>query len=161
MRRQTIALTEERTVESEIAVHHLGLDRFAIDIRGHRLVVDQPSDESHREEGPTSTELFVAALASCAAHFAHRVLVRDDPHATVGVRCGYRMTNDAPHRVELVDLNVTLPPRLSAQRRASVERAMQHCTVHESLRFPPRIEISLAPDAEAVVPLAAAVPTHA
>jgi len=148
-------------VDSEITVQHLGSNRFAIGIRGHRLVVDQPSDESHREEGPTPTELFVAALASCAAHFAHRVLVRDDPHATVGVRCGYRMTLDAPHRVERVDLHVTLPPGLSAQRRISVERAMQHCTVHESLRIPPRVEISLAPDAEAVVPLAAAAPANA
>jgi putative redox protein len=148
-------------VEPTITVHHLGLDRFAIDIRGHRIVVDQPSDESHREEGPTPIELLVAALASCTAHFAHRVLVRDDPHATVGVRCGYRMTHDGPHRVELVDLNVTLPPGLSAQRRASVERAMQHCTVHESLRLPPGIKVSLALDTEAVVPLAAAVPTNA
>ena len=148
-------------MESTITVHHLGCDQFAIEIRGHRIVVDQPSDESHREDGPTPIELLVAALASCAAHFAHRVLVRDDPQATVAVRCAYRMTDDAPHRVERVDLHVTLPPGLSAQRRISVERAMQHCTVHESLRIPPRVEISLAPEAEAVVPLAAAAPANA
>ncbi len=141
-------------MSSTITVHHLGADRFAIDIRGHRLVVDQPSDSARREAGPTPTELFVAALASCAAHYAHRVLVREDPDATVRVTCRYRLSTGAPNRVELVELEVTLPPGLSAQRRASVERAMQHCTVHESLRQPPHIVISLAPETDLVMAMA-------
>jgi organic hydroperoxide reductase OsmC/OhrA len=63
-------------MNAKMTVHHLGADRFAIDIRGHQLVVDQPSESMDHEAGPTPTELFVAALASCAAHFAHRVLIR-------------------------------------------------------------------------------------
>ena len=130
----------------EIAVQHLGADRFMIDIRGHRLVVDQHTDAMHVEAGPTPTELLVAALASCTAHFARRVLGRDDPDATVSVACNHRMSTAAPHRVEWVEMHVTVPAGLSAQRRASVERAMQHCTVHESLRSAPRVVIDLVPD---------------
>lgn len=141
---------------AQITVHHLGADRFAIDIRGHRLVVDQPSDSAHREAGPTPTELFVAAFASCAAHYAHRVLIRDDPDATVTVTCRYRLSTAAPWRVELVELDVTIPPGLSAQRRASVERAIQHCTVHESLRQPPHIVTNLAPETALVTAMAPA-----
>ena len=145
-------------MSAKITVHHLGADRFAIDIRGHRLVVDQPSDSAHHEAGPTPTELFVAALASCAAHYAHRVLIREDPDATVKVTCWYRMSSGLPNRVELVELEVALPPGLSAQRRASVERAMQHCTVHESLTQPPHIVISIAPETNLVMAMA---PTNA
>jgi putative redox protein len=144
-------------MNAKMTVHHLGADRFAIDIRGHRLVVDQPS-EVDNEAGPTPTELFVAALASCAAHFAHRVLIRDDPDATVKVTCWFRTSTGAPNRVELVELEVALPPGLSAQRRASVERAMQHCTVHESLTQPPHVVISVAPETNLVLAMA---PTNA
>lgn len=141
---------------AQITVHHLGADSFAIDIRGHKVVVDQPTDSAHQEAGPTPTELFVAALASCAAHYARRVLIREDPDATVTVICRHRMSSAAPWRVELVELDVTLPPGLSTQRRASVERAMEHCTVHESLRQPPRIITRLMPDANSMTAMAPA-----
>lgn len=133
-------------MSAKMTVDQLGGDRFVIDIRGHRLVVDQPTDSAHFEAGPTPTELFVAALAGCTAHYAHRVLVREDPEATVRVTARYQMSTGTPNRVELVELEATLPPGLSAPRRASVERAMQHCTVHESLTQPPQIIISIEPE---------------
>ena len=51
----------------EMTVRHQGGDRFEIDVRGHRVIVDQPSGAGGSDKGPTPTELFVAGLASCVA----------------------------------------------------------------------------------------------
>ena len=40
-------------------------DRFDIQIRGHTITVDQPTEIGGDDVGPTPTELFVAGLASC------------------------------------------------------------------------------------------------
>jgi putative redox protein len=38
-----------------------------VDIRGHQLVVDEPSDRGGEDEGPSPQELLAASLASCTA----------------------------------------------------------------------------------------------
>lgn len=43
-------------------------------VRGHRVVVDQPTDDGGEDTAPTPTELFVAGLASCVAFYAHDYL---------------------------------------------------------------------------------------
>jgi hypothetical protein len=40
-----------------------GGDRFAIALRGHEIMVDQPADVGGTDIGPTPTELFVAGLS--------------------------------------------------------------------------------------------------
>ena len=41
-------------------VRHLDGDRFAIDVRGHTITVDQPVDAGGEDTARTLTELFVA-----------------------------------------------------------------------------------------------------
>ena len=53
-----------------------GGDRFAIALRGHEIMVDQPADVGGTDIGPTPTELFVAGLVSCVAVYAGRFLAR-------------------------------------------------------------------------------------
>jgi putative redox protein len=36
-----------------------------IAIRGHEITVDEPADDGGKDQGPTPTELLLAALASC------------------------------------------------------------------------------------------------
>jgi putative redox protein len=66
-------------VSEELQVRHLGDDRFAIDVRGHEIVVDQPVDAGGQDTAPTPTELFVASLAGCVAFYARRYLNLDPP----------------------------------------------------------------------------------
>ncbi|MFI8091021.1 OsmC family protein [Streptomyces sp. NPDC086080] len=51
-------------------------DAFGIRVRGHTLTVDQPLSDGGKDTAPTPVELFVAAVASCAAHYAGRFLDR-------------------------------------------------------------------------------------
>ncbi|MGW2374743.1 MULTISPECIES: OsmC family protein [Kitasatospora] len=62
-------------------------DLYAVDIRSHALVVDQPVRAGGSDAAPTPVELCASALASCTAHYAgsyldrHR-LSRDGLHVT-------------------------------------------------------------------------------
>ena len=125
-----------------ITVTHIERDQFAVDIRGHRLLVDQPQQAHELEAGPAPVELWVAALAACVAHFAHRVLARVDPAATLVATCEYEMSDAAPWRVAFVHVVLTLPP-LSAERMVSIRRAAEHCTVGRSLERPPEVVVTL------------------
>ena len=128
----------------EIRIDRVDGDAFRAIIDGHSLVTDQPLDSGGGDAGPTPTALFVASLASCVAFYAGRALGRDRAHAPLGVRCRWSMSAEPPHRVTSIELSVDLPPGVGAQRIAAVERAVQHCTVHNTLLQPPEITLTVA-----------------
>ena len=129
-----------------VTATHLDGDRFEVAVRGHRLVVDQPTPGGD-DAGPTPVELFVAGLTACVAALAGRYLARH-ALATDGlqVTADYG-TSDRPSRVAQVRLVVTAPPGLSAARRRGLVAVASHCTVHNSLTVPPEIEVTVAENA--------------
>jgi putative redox protein len=131
---------------SGIRVDHLEHDRFLVSIRGHELLVDQPSADD--EIGPTPTELFVAGLAACVAFYGQRFLRRHGVPRGLRVESGFEMA-ERPTRVERVWIRVHVAGPLSGQLRTALERVVDQCTVHNSLRQPPVVEITLEEAAEA------------
>ena len=126
----------------ELTVDSLGGDRHRSTVRGHELVVDQPRPDGGDDIGPTPTELFVAALASCVAHYARRGLGRNGDGPTV--HCAWSMSDTPPWRIASIDIGVVLPAGTSGARLDAVRRAVAHCTVHNSLEAPPLVSISAA-----------------
>lgn len=128
----------------DIEVRHVAGDRFDVGIRDHVVVVDQPVADGGTDAGPTPTELFVAGLASCVAFYAERFLRRHGlaPDG-LGVRCRFAMADGHPARVAEVELTLDLPPRFPESRREALHRVVERCTVHNSLRTPPDVRISL------------------
>jgi putative redox protein len=126
-----------------ITVRHEHDDHFHIDIRHHGLVVDQPKDDGG-DLGPTPVELFVASLATCAAHYARRFLDRHDI-TTEGfaVHCDYDMSDMRPARVAAVAISVTLPATFPSELREPLLRVIDHCTVKNSIREPPAITVEV------------------
>lgn len=135
-----------------ITITHEQGDRMAIRIRGHDLVSDQPMDAGGEDAGPTPTELFVAGLAACVGFYAERFLRRHGAADGLSVTCDFAMSQDRPSRVSSVDLRIDVPGSLREDLRDALLRAVDHCTVHNSLRTPPavRIEISESVPALAV-----------
>lgn len=125
-----------------ISVRHEAGDRFRIDVRGHRIVVDQPPPTSG-DAGPTPTELFVASLAGCAAFYARRFLARH------GIRDGDLEVRAEPHwaaghtHVATIDVEVLTPDELDPVLAAGVARTIEHCTVSASIRERPVITVAL------------------
>src|SRR6266542_1345421 len=76
-----------------LAVTHLHTDAYEIDIRGHRLTVDQPVEAGGENLGPTPTELFAASLAACVGFYAGRFLRR---HGLAVEGCGGCGATTAP-----------------------------------------------------------------
>ncbi len=127
-----------------LSVRHLDGDQFAIDVRGHTLIVDQPVADGGNDEAPTPTELFLAGLASCVAFYARRYLVRHE-QATDGlaVSLEYEL-GSRPARVATARIVVTPPPSLPAERLQAFLAVASHCTVHNSLSEPPQVDVVLA-----------------
>jgi uncharacterized OsmC-like protein len=126
----------------QLSVRHLEGDRFAIDIRGHTLWVDQPVDAGGCDSAPTPTELFVAGLGSCVAFYARRYLARHQlPSDGLAVAVDYDI-GGRPTRVTRVAVRITPPAGLPQARRAAFLAVASHCTVHNTLSQPPDIEIA-------------------
>jgi len=130
-------------MSDELRVRHLGGDRFAITVRGHEILVDQPVDAGGEDTAPTPTELFVAGLASCVAFYARRFCARHgvDP-AGLEVATEYAI-GGRPAQVTELTVLLTSPPALPPERRDGFLAVASHCTVHNTLENPPEAKIRL------------------
>ncbi|WP_155056044.1 OsmC family protein [Streptomyces blattellae] len=128
----------------QVDVAHVNGDAYEVDIRGHRVLVDQPMEAGGRDTAPTPVELFAASLATCVAFYAGRYLHRHKlPRTGLRVRTEFTMAFDRPARVDTVRIVITPPPALSAQRHAAMLAVASHCTIHNTLRRPPEVDIEL------------------
>jgi putative redox protein len=131
-------------------VTHRGGDRFAIDVRGHEILVDQPISDGGTDEAPTPTELFVASLASCVAYYARRFLARHElPTDGLAVRATYAIA-PRPARVGELQIELTVPHGVPAERRDALLAVASHCTVHNTLLDAPDVRFTML-DANAAV----------
>jgi putative redox protein len=130
---------------TSVEVRHVQDDRFEVQVREHRFVVDQPCDAGGDDLGPTPTELFVAGLAACVGVYARRFMARHGLTTDgLGVDCTFQMAEDRPARVASVDLRVLLPESFPESRRQALLRVVDHCTVHNSILQAPAMRISVA-----------------
>jgi len=128
---------------NDLTVRHLDGDRFAIEIRGHTITVDQPLDAGGTDTAPTPTELFIAGLASCVSFYARRYLARHDLSAEgLTVTADYEI-GGRPTRVARISVLITPPRDLPADRRDAFLAVASHCTVHNTLTQTPSINIEL------------------
>ena len=119
-------------------------EAYTITVRGHQIHVDQPTSAGGADTAATPVELFVASLASCVAYYAGRYLTRHGiSREGLTVRAEFGMATDSPVRVGGVQITVDAP-MLPSTRRAGLRAVVNHCTVHNSLRQPPSVEISVA-----------------
>lgn len=127
-----------------LSVRHLAGDRFAIRIRGHEVVVDQPFEAGGDDTAPTPTELFVGSLAACAAFYARRFVRRHGvADGELSVECDYAMSTEPPGRVTGITVRLTVARELPDEIRAGALRAADQCTVKNSIRYPVDIDVSL------------------
>src|SRR5579863_5200867 len=133
----------------ELNVVSLGGDRHRITIGRHELMVDQPRDAGGEDAGPTPTDLFVASLASCIAHYARRGLGSYGGAPTV--HCTWTMSETPPWRVATIAIHVQLPAATPDARVTAVRRAISHCTVHNSLLTRPTMSLTASVDRTNVV----------
>jgi putative redox protein len=114
-------------------------DALVARVRGHNVRMDQPESG---DSGPSPTELFAASLAGCVAYFAQRFLRRNGVDVDdLVVSARFDAATDKPPRVARISVDVTLP-KIADPLRHAVERVIDGCTIHNSLRIPPIVTIS-------------------
>lgn len=121
--------------------------RFAADIRGHRIITDQPHWAGGRDSAPMPLELLSAALGTCVALYVHQFCeTRGIPHN--GLRVEVRAQSAAnPKRIGRFDVRLIMPDEMPEQYRAALERTARTCPVHSTLMHPPQIDVQVV-DAE-------------
>jgi putative redox protein len=117
--------------------------RFTADIRGHKVVVDQPPQGGGQDAGPTPLELVPSALGTCVALFVQQFLTTRGLDAT-GLEIQVFAAGEAnPHRIGRFEVTVAIPKGIPAQYRDAVRRAAESCTVHHTLTHTPEISVEL------------------
>lgn len=124
-------------------VHERG-ESYEITVRGHAVLVDQPADAGGEDTAATPTELLVASLASCVAFYVGRFLVRHGlDRDGLSVMAEFTMAADRPARVGAVRLCIDVPGGVPVARQAALLAVASHCTVHNTLRQEPDVDVAL------------------
>jgi putative redox protein len=127
---------------------HAGGDSFDVSVRQHTLRVDQPATDGGEDSGPTPTELFVASLTACVAHYARRFLVRHGlSFEGLCVQAEFTMA-ERPARVGSITITLDVPAGIPENKRAAFLAVASHCTVHNTLETPPDIRFLLSGEKE-------------
>jgi putative redox protein len=128
-----------------IARRENGTLKHEVEIRGHKLLADEPKDHGGEDAGPSPQELLAASLASCTAvtieMYAQRkgwdlgevvVDVNYEP-AQRGSPTSFTMT-------------VRLPKELPEEQREKVMQIAAKCPVHRTLEgevmFDEKVELA-------------------
>jgi putative redox protein len=131
------------TANAVVRVKHLAGDKLRIRVRGHELYTDQPWEDGGEDAAPTPTELFIASLAACVTFYAERFLRRNELSTDgLEVACDWTWAS-SPTRVGGISITVEAPG-LTPARQEAFRRVIDHCTIHNTLLQPPKVELRVA-----------------
>lgn len=134
--------------EPMVVTHEGGL-KFATEIRGHRVVVDQPAGAGGADEGPMPLELLGASLGSCVALYVRQFCEsRGLDYEGMRVEVQQRGARD-PNRIGLFEVRVVLPVELPPHYGEMVERVARSCPAHHTLAH--GAEVAIAVEVEPAV----------
>jgi putative redox protein len=146
-----------------ISVDYLDRDRFTIQVRGHRLTVDQPGVDGG-DSGPTAAELLVASLAASFVGNARRYLARFGlPTDRLRVTAEYTLSVDWPQRVTSISLVLQTPSDVPPGWMQALRGVAMHCPVYTSIAYLPKVDVEVVhaprrPDADWVPSTAPTAP---
>lgn len=137
----------KKTMESKkesMAISWVKGVQLAVEVRGHRILTDQPVEDDGTDEGMTPVEMLVASLGSCIGYFAVRFFRRHNLQ-TAGLRVAMAWEySEQPHRIGSMAAHVHLPVELDAKMRDRLQKVLDGCTVHNSIQITPKIEVRLS-----------------
>ena len=103
-----------------------------VELRGHRLVADEPEEQGGQDKGPTPQELLAASLAACTAITIEMYARRKEwDLGDVEVQCDYEQAEkDKP---TLFKLALRLSSGLTPDQVERLEFIAAKCPVHRTL----------------------------
>jgi putative redox protein len=138
---------------SPITVTHDGGVRFTVQVRGHRVVVDQPERAGGDDAGPAPIELLGVSLGTCVALYVQQFCeARGLSSAGLRVEVVQHGAQN-PNRIGEFAVRVELPDGIPTQYLPMLERVARSCPAHNTLAHGAelRVEIAAAAVAESGV----------
>ncbi len=103
-----------------------------VDIRQHRLAVDEPTDKGGEDEGPTPQELLAGSLAGCVAITIEMYARRKGwDLAELAVDCQYEQAERG--QPTAFTLTLRLPRGISPEQVERLSAIAAKCPVHRTL----------------------------
>lgn len=134
----------------EANISYLGVSKFAVEARGHRVICDQPAENGGGGEGMTPPESLLASPGTCAGFYAAQYLRAPSlPAEGLAVRVSARKEKP-PARLASFRIEVRLPP-VDERHRDGVTRAVKSCLIHHTLLHPPEMDIAVEMEVPATV----------
>lgn len=131
-----------------MVITHSGGLKFTADIRGHKLVVDQPVAAGGADAGAMPLELLGASLGTCVALYVQQFLhTRNLNHEGMRVEVDPR---GAQGRIGRFDVKVVLPEALPPQYAGLLERVAKSCPAHNTLVHGAEVEVAIETPAPVV-----------
>lgn len=134
-----------------IVVTHEGGLKFAAQLRGHRILVDQPTYAGGEDAGPMPIELLGVSLATCVALYveqfcAARGLNREGMRVELE-QIGARN----PNRIGRFVLKVVLPEALPPHYQSMLDQVARSCPAHHTLELGAEVDLQIEAATEAGV----------
>lgn len=123
-----------------IVTHEGGL-KFGIQIRGHRLMVDQPRGAGGDDAAPMPLELLGASLGSCVALYVQQFC-----HARGLTYTGMRVEvqpHGAQGRIGRFDVRVVMPEAVEPRYAEMLERVARSCPAHNTLGHGAEVAVTI------------------
>lgn len=104
-----------------------------VEIRGHRLTVDEPPGSGGSDAGPRPTELLAASLATCAAITLEMYAARKGWElGELEVSVDYRSPEEGEK--PSFEVRIRIPAELSDEQRERLLVIATKCPVHKTLK---------------------------
>ena len=114
-------------------ITHVGGVQFAAQVRGHRILVDQPERGGGADAGPAPIELLGVSLGTCVALYVQQFCQsRALPYDGMRVELQQRGAQN-PNRIGEFSLKVVLPAGIPEEHVAMLERVARSCPAHHTL----------------------------
>jgi putative redox protein len=104
-----------------------------VEIREHRLIVDEPEDRGGTDQGPAPAELLAASLATCTAITLEMYADRKE-WGLGAVEVAVDHTAATTDNPATFDLRITLGAQLSEEHRDKLLTIAGKCPVHRALK---------------------------
>lgn len=112
------------------------------DIRGHKLVIDQPARSGGHDEGPTPPEMFLFSVGGCVGAIA-RIIAHQERIALRGMSIEVSGAfdsqavlgkNDNHPGFDEVTISASIDTDMSAEEKQTfLDRVCKRCPLHDSM----------------------------
>ena len=128
----------------EMSISYLEGWRFNSKCRSHEIISDQPKEEDGQDTGMTPVEMFISSIGCCMGVYAkmfcdrHKISMEG-----MNINLNWNMAKN-PSRVGELQAKIIFKKPIATELQQGIIRMVKHCTVHNTLNNPPKIDVDIS-----------------